>query len=513
MQHLLVRFDTKWQLVCILLVGVLIYIIPVFFYPVSDPGESYYIASGLEMLNNNEFLVPVLNNQIYFSKPVLSYWLVEIAFKVFGINEWAGRIPFALVAIVNSFIVYIFVRLIYTQKAAWWAALITLAAPMLVLNTKLSPIDIVFGVSLNLALYTFILSINTFKTKFYWIFIYLGLAVACLTKGPAALVLLVMPLILALCVLQTKKLTLIKWFKRLHLIQGLLIFLALVLPWFVLITLKTKGLFIKVFLLYENYGRFLGRTNMSKTKIWYFIPVILYSLFPWIFGLPFIVLKKMPNLPYHKYLSNIFLLLFSLTTFLIFSISKTKLDTYILPMICPLAILIVTGIENRLTGVNKYVKVLLWLFILVQAMLAIVCQVLVVYYNDLILFVKLLLFIVSLILAYLTFKNIKAYQRQNYNQVFNLTVFSVVFFEAMLITPFLNKYINNKQASLKQLAIYLKKQNDPAVFFQGFKPSVQFYYGKPINTFFHGENLTQNLSFKNKYLILCRRTNCQKRFR
>ena len=241
---------------------------------------------------------------------------------------------------------------------------------------------------------------------------------------------------------------------------------------------------------------------MSKTKIWYFIPVILYSLFPWIFGLPFVVLNKTPNLPYHRYLSNIFLLLFSLTTFLIFSISKTKLDTYILPMICPLAILIVTGIENSLTSVHKKFKVLLWFFILIQALLAIACQVLVVCFTDLILLVKLLLFVASLILAYLTFKIIKAYQQHNYTRVINLTIFSVVFFEAMLISPFLNKYINNKQASLKQLAIYLKNQNDPAIFFQGFKPSVQFYYGKPINTFFHGENLTQNLSFKNKYLIL-----------
>ncbi len=426
----------KFKVILVMLIWLLLYILPLFFFPVSDPGESYYIASGSEMLKNNEFIVPILNNQIYFSKPILSYWLVELAYKIFGVNEWAGRTGFAMFVLLDAMGIFYYVSLVYDRKKAFLTSLAFLTTPMIILNSKLSPIDILFSSTLNIALYAFGLTLVNFKNKLFWPIIYIMLGLSVLTKGIAGLVLFAVPMIIALIILKPKLLTLKKWLHRLNILPGLILFSAITLPWYILISLKTKGLFLKVFLLYENYARFLGRTNMSKTKIWYYIPVLGYSLMPWILSLCVIKYAFKEKTSRFRYVNNIILASFVLFNLFFFSLSKTKLDTYIMPCYGPLLILLITTLESIIDKASfesskllKSAKFTLLSFVLLELVLAILCLSIGLFKQPVSLKYNGLFLIPSFLIISLFWYSIKQYKiKQYYNTLLASLACFIVFF-------------------------------------------------------------------------------------
>src|SRR5262245_50376725 len=83
-------------------VGLLVALaIPLFFVKLGgaglvDPDEPYYAVPALEMLRSGSWLVPVFRGQPWFDKPIFFYWIVLLAFKVFGVTEWAARLGSAL---------------------------------------------------------------------------------------------------------------------------------------------------------------------------------------------------------------------------------------------------------------------------------------------------------------------------------------------------------------------------------------------------------------------------------
>ena len=499
----------KFKVILLMLIWLLLYILPLFFFPVSDPGESYYIASGSEMLKNNEFIVPILNNQIYFSKPILSYWLVELAYKIFGVNEWAGRTGFAMFVLLDAMGIFYYVSLVYDRKKAFLTSLAFLTTPMIILNSKLSPIDILFSSTLNIALYAFGLTLVNFKNKLFWPIIYIMLGLSVLTKGIAGLVLFAVPMIIALIILKPKLLTLKKWLHRLNILPGLILFSAITLPWYILISLKTKGLFLKVFLLYENYARFLGRTNMSKTKIWYYIPVLGYSLMPWILSLCVIKYAFKEKTSRFRYVNNIILASFVLFNLFFFSLSKTKLDTYIMPCYGPLLILLITTLESIIDKASfesskllKSAKFTLLSFVLLELVLAILCLSIGLFKQPVSLKYNGLFLIPSFLIISLFWYSIKQYKIKQYYNTLLASLASFIVFFSFSTLPFLNFLTTNKQNSLVKIVSQIRISNYPVLFFQGFKPSVQFYSQKCINSFFHAENLQQSREFKNSYLVI-----------
>ncbi len=69
----------------------------------TDPGESYYTEAAREMVECNDWIVPHLNYQIYFSKPILTFWSIAASYKLLGVSELAARLPFAFAAIAYGF--------------------------------------------------------------------------------------------------------------------------------------------------------------------------------------------------------------------------------------------------------------------------------------------------------------------------------------------------------------------------------------------------------------------------
>lgn len=374
-------------------------------WPFIDPGETYYTEAAREMVESGEYIVPHLNYQVYFSKPILNFWLIAGSYKLFGITEWAARIPFGLLATLLVLATYYVTRKIANGKTALLAGLFTASAPLMVLFSKTSSIDLTFTVFLNLAAYAFLLTV--FWNTAAWPALWLALALAVLTKGPAGLVLFGIGTALFLLLEKPGLKRLWYWFTSTKPFFGVPLFLLTVIPWYYQVYKATKGLFLQVFFVYENLARFQGKTNIAKSKIFYYFPVAAYGLAPWflfapqafrrLFWKPFSKrwltggFKQSFRTTYRPYAammqnpagnaaatskesyaalketfaaecqdfelarerSVFFLGCWVIGIFAFFSASKTQLDTYILPLVAPASILLAIALAETAAGKSQ----------------------------------------------------------------------------------------------------------------------------------------------------------------
>lgn len=348
-------------------------------FGVTDPGEGYYVEAAREMVESGDFITPHLNYQIYFSKPILTFWLMAIPYKIFGVSEFSARIAFSFLATLLVFASYKVGRAFKSEFAGLLAGLAVASSPLIIAVTRLSPIDIAFTCFVDLAVFAFAMTAIIDKKQWWWVF-HAALGLAVLTKGPAGLILFLAGTVAFLFLSRPTLAQLKLWFHRLRPARGALIFWAIVLPWYFAIDAATKGLFLLVFFFYENFARFAGHTNLGKSTWWYYLPVIGYGFAPWIVFLPFAafgILKsqlkarisgkkkidehKEPVLssetPAHQKQTFLFyLLIWALSEFLFFSCSKTKMDTYILPSFAPFAVCIALKLEEWLQVLQNLVE-------------------------------------------------------------------------------------------------------------------------------------------------------------
>jgi 4-amino-4-deoxy-L-arabinose transferase-like glycosyltransferase len=354
-----------------------------------DPGETYYTEAAREMIESGEYIVPHLNYQTYYSKPILTFWLTAGSYKLFGVNEFAARLPFGLLASLLVFASYYVTSVFATKRAALLAGLLVASAPLLVAYSKLSCIDVAFTTFVNLSAYAFILCVFAGK-RLWWVVLWLSLALAMLTKGPAGLLLFAIGTGLYLLLSKPGWKRLAFWFASTRPIFGIPLFFAAVLPWYYLVWKATKGLFLQVFFIYENLARFQGKTNLHKSNFLYYFPVLAYGLAPWFLLLPqtfkltfFQPLAKVWfggtrlsfKSSYRPYAQDMkqrdpaqedkdslqaeyldfdllqnravfYLGSWATAVLLFFSLSKTQLDTYAMPLVAPLTVLIAVAMTR-----------------------------------------------------------------------------------------------------------------------------------------------------------------------
>jgi len=344
------------------------------------------------MVVTGDWITPYFNGETRFDKPPLIYWLMAIGYKLIGVNEWAVRLPSALAAIALTVFCFFTIRYFgfatpaaaknpsipsNTLRQLWISAWIGGAIAALNLQTlswaRQGVSDMLLSACMGMALFSFFwgyveegrgqraegrgdagmqrrgeyffffpFAFFLCPSNRWYLSFYLFAALAVLTKGPVGIV--IPGLIIISFLFYVGKLK--EVLQEMGVIVGGLIFLAICLPWYVLVTLKNGDAFINSFFGYHNFDRFTSVVN-NHSAPWYFYFLILLGLFaPWSIYLPLSIARLRfwqrsfwSQQPRQAHLS-LFAFFWFIDIFLFFTVSVTKLPSYVLPLIPAAAILV-----------------------------------------------------------------------------------------------------------------------------------------------------------------------------
>jgi len=302
-----------------------------------NPDEGRYAEIPREMVASGDWTTPRLNDIKYFEKPALQYWATAAAYTLFGEHQWTARLWSALTGFLSVCMVFFTGRRLFGPAAGWYAALVLGSSLLWVLIGHINTLDMGVSFFLAAAVCAFVLaqhdSAGARARERWMLAAWAALALAVLSKGLIGLALPGAALVLYILVERDWRLA-----GRLHLATGIVLLLALTLPWFIAVS-RANPEFFRFFFIHEHFERFLTKQHGRYQPPYYFIPVLLAGMLPWTVTLIDALARAWKREPQQRFQVQRFLLLWAAVVFVFFSASSSKLVSYILPMFPALALL------------------------------------------------------------------------------------------------------------------------------------------------------------------------------
>jgi 4-amino-4-deoxy-L-arabinose transferase-like glycosyltransferase len=301
-------------------------------YGLWEPDEARYAEIAREMLALHDFIVPHLNYVPYIEKPPLLYWLGAASMSLFGVNEFAARLPNAIAALIGVIATYLFVLRAFDRRRAILAGVILATSGLYAVMAQVLTTDMLLTAMVTVALFAVYLHWRE-GGRWCWL-AYAAIGLAILTKGPVGAVI---PFIAGVIFLWWEG-QLRGSIRRFHAFAGLLVVAAIALPWFVAITMREPG-FFQFYFVGEHFRRFFEPSYSHSGPIYYYAPVIAAGLLPWTIVVPFLPWRSLePNS------ARRFCVVSSAVVIGFFSLASSKLIPYILPALPPIAVIIADAI-------------------------------------------------------------------------------------------------------------------------------------------------------------------------
>jgi 4-amino-4-deoxy-L-arabinose transferase-like glycosyltransferase len=299
-----------------------------------DANEAFYAQTPREMIATGDYVTPSFNFQLRMNKPVLSYWNVAASYRLFGISEWSERLPIALGALVIIGTAFGLGRQLSGTSGGLLAALVLATSPRLLLLARRIIIDVHITMWMGLVLLCFALAeTRSQRRRLYLCLMYVAAGFGVLTKGPVAVFL---PAAVFFIYLASQKR--LGDLRHMLLPTGAVISLAIVVPWYCLLYREHGWEYIGSFIVGENLGRYAEAVGGQSRGLLFYIPVMLADLFPWSLMIPLALWWAMR---YHRRDRVARLLVVWIAVVVVFfSLSGTKEDLYILPIVTAEAALI-----------------------------------------------------------------------------------------------------------------------------------------------------------------------------
>lgn len=301
------------------------------------PDEGRYAEIARQMLASGDWITPRLNGILYFEKPALQYWATAAAFAVFGISDFAARFWPGLTGAFAVLALWWTTRAVLGPRIALYSAGVLGSCVWWLGNSHFVNLDMGLSASLCLAMLGFwygqrdqaSAADNRLGMRLAWA----GMALAVMSKGLIGIV-LPAAVLAAYSVLARD----FSVWRRMRWLSGTLIFTVIAVPWFVLVSMRNPE-FAHFFFIHEHVDRFLKPGHRRTGAWWYFVPHLLAGLIPWTTLLPGALALGWRRTP-GRFQGNRLLLLWAVVIFGFFSVSSSKLPSYILPIFPALAILI-----------------------------------------------------------------------------------------------------------------------------------------------------------------------------
>jgi 4-amino-4-deoxy-L-arabinose transferase-like glycosyltransferase len=338
--------------------------------PLIDRDEPRFAEASREMIERGDYIVPHFNNQLRLDKPPLAYWAQVASYRIFGESDFAARFPSAVAAALVALSIFAWGTRLRTATASperiggngvgWWAAIIFTLSLQTFIHGKAAVADmwlVLFMTTAFWAGYELLTNKKTLNAQHptlniqwkWWFVFYFSLAFGFLAKGPIAWAPL---LTLAAMKLLVRDVELAMRFKF---VRGILLMLAIVALWGVPALIQTHGEFFRIGIGRHVVGRSFGAMEGHGANSlgvyllllpFYFV-TIFASFFPWSIKLPSVIRKLWRSRDKSRLRASgydgrvdIYLLCGIGVIFVIFSLIKTKLPHYTLPVFPLLALLL-----------------------------------------------------------------------------------------------------------------------------------------------------------------------------
>jgi 4-amino-4-deoxy-L-arabinose transferase-like glycosyltransferase len=317
------------------------------------PDEPRYAWIARDMAETGDWVTPRLYGKPWFEKPPLFYWGAALSFKLFGVSEAAARLPSAISALLATVaLAWLALRLYGTETARWLLLLLPSTVGMIGFSHAAAT-DMPFSAMLAIAMVCAAVALGLTRDESSpvipqtpWLALilfgfFLGLAV--LAKGPAAIILSGGAVFF--WAVFTKR-----WRDTFRLFHAAAIasFCLTALPWYILCARRNPD-FLRIFIIEHNFKRYLTPEFQHIQPFWFYLPILLVALFPWvgmsISAVGYVFRKK---LGMSADIWSIYLLTWILLPLIFFTISKSKLPGYILPSILPFALLTAISLSKAL---------------------------------------------------------------------------------------------------------------------------------------------------------------------
>jgi 4-amino-4-deoxy-L-arabinose transferase-like glycosyltransferase len=301
----------------------------------TKPDEGRYAEIPREMVASGDWLTPRLNGYKYFEKPPLQYWATAASFLAFGTSEWAARLAPGLAGFLGVLLVFWAGNRLFDPPAGLLGAAVAASNVLYVVVGHLLTLDMVLSFFMSASVLAIAVAQRDEAGRRRWMLLaWAAAALAVLTKG---LVGVVLPAgaVAAYVLLERDW----KLLARLELLRGGLVFLAIAAPWFVLVSLANPE-FPRFFFVHEHLERFLTREHDRYQPLWFFVPVLLAGVLPWIVALFPALRRAAMRSPAPGFQAQRFLLVWCAVVFGFFSVSSSKLVPYILPLFPALSLLV-----------------------------------------------------------------------------------------------------------------------------------------------------------------------------
>lgn len=324
------RFAFKSLGLLIFLVGMLSILLHSGTAGLFETSEGRYASVARRMLDSGDWLTPRHNGLRHFTKPPLTYWLSAAGMKMFGINEFGARFFLSIAAGATALATWYLGKLLFCRVTGLIAALILISSLYFQTQFRGLTADPFLATFETLMALAFFAWLSRQKKRWYFTF-WLATSAAMLTKGPPGLLPLAGLIPAAWMTGYRSQL------KRLFAAPvGWAIFIIFGMGWYLLVAFMNPGL-LSYFLIDETVKRVVSDTHQRSAPFYYFLVLLPAGLFPWS-GHLLMACKQMIG-RFKKSRSATFLLLWTGIPLLIFTLSRSKLAGYTLPLLIPLALI------------------------------------------------------------------------------------------------------------------------------------------------------------------------------
>jgi 4-amino-4-deoxy-L-arabinose transferase-like glycosyltransferase len=331
-----------WEIVAVIVVASVALLLKLGVHPLADWDEAIYAQISREIVQSHTWIPLSWNFQPWLEKPPFFMWTTALLFKCFGVSEFWARAASAFSGIALCVLLFAYAKRVANTRAAWLTVMALLTTVGFYDAARFGTTDVM----LALGMYIGLIGLCCLEEglRWGWYVTWIGLGVAVMTKGAAAA-----PLFLTIAYFAIGNRRRKENFNR-QFFGGLLLFAAIVLPWHIYMWARYGTDFIVNYLGFQVIHRALTTLEGNYGGPRYYLLVIAERGTPWVFFLPLAFLRALRDRRLQTFA------VFSLILLIFFTLIRTKLSWYIVPVYPALAIIVAFHLDDILREYPRFAR-------------------------------------------------------------------------------------------------------------------------------------------------------------